>query len=342
MKTQSSLFFIFILSLFILSFSTRQAETPTIFQQISYQELVKAELETDLDSLLNTKKTEEEIPGTFSFEDANKQKQNWQVKIQVRGKFRRRICEFPPLRLTFSKKEMKEKGMPTHNNLKLVVHCVDNEAGDEYVLREYLAYKLYQILAPTESYRVQLLRVKYKDVKKKQTSTHYGILLEDEDELAERLNAKVCDDCYNTPKEKFVTDNLNTNDLFEYLIGNTDWSTMLSRNVKLLQRKEDGKFLVVPYDFDFSGFVSAGYASVDTAALKIKNVRQRVFLGYATESGELKKTVEAFQTKEKELKDLVRRFKYITPESRTYLLDYVDSFFQCVKMGLDIKTPGKC
>lgn len=233
--------------------------------------------------------------------------------------------------------------MNTHNNLKLVVHCVDNEAGDEYVLREYLAYKLYQIISPKESYRVQLLRVKYKDVKKKQQSfTHYGILLEDEDELAERLGSKVCEDCYNTPTEKFQPDNLNTNDLFEYMIGNTDWSTMLSRNVKLFQREQDGKFLVVPYDFDFSGFVSAAYSSVDTAAMKIKNVRERVFLGYAKEANELKSTLEQFQAKEKELKEAVRKFKYITPESRVYLLDYLDSFFNCVKGGLDIKTPGKC
>lgn len=106
MKTHSKVFFFAILFLIItaFTFAEKQEETATIFQQLNHQELLKVEIETDLDSLLNTKKTEEEIPATFAFEDAAKQKQNWQVKLQVRGKFRRRICEFPPLRLTFPKK----------------------------------------------------------------------------------------------------------------------------------------------------------------------------------------------------------------------------------------------
>lgn len=337
-------FYYFGVTIVLLStfaFTERQAETTGIFQALNYQEMVKVEITTDLDSLLNTKKTEDEIPATFAFEDAAKQDQTWKVKLQVRGKFRRRICQFPPLRLTFPKKELTAKGLNAHNDLKLVVHCLDNEAGDEYVLREYLAYKLYQVIS-AESYKVQLLRVKYKDIKKKQTFTRYGILLEDEDDLSERLGGKACEDCYNTPKEKFRPDNLNTQDLFQYMIGNTDWSTSMARNVKLLPCKSDEKFIVVPYDFDFSGFVSAAYASVDTAAMKIKNVRERVFLGYAQDPAELKSAVALFQSKEKELREVVRKFKLITPESKTQMLDYLDSFYKCLKTGLDLKTPGKC
>jgi len=204
-----------------------------------------------------------------------------------------------------------------------------------------VAYKLYQVLSE-QSYRVQLLRVKYKDIKKKKTFTRYGILLEDEDELGERLGGKACEDCYNTPKEKFRPDNLNTQDLFQYMIGNSDWSTSMARNVKLVQCKQDERFVVVPYDFDFSGFVSTAYASVDMAAMKIKNVRERVFLGYAQDPSELKSAVELFQSKEKELREVVKKFKLITPESKAQLLDYIDSFFKCVNGGLDIKTPGKC
>ncbi len=329
--------FALVLSSFIFA---EKPENPSIFDSLNFQEILKVEIETGIDSLLNTKKTEAEIPATFSYKDAAGKAQNWEVTLQVRGKFRRRICEFPPLRLTFPKKKMKAAGFNEHNDLKLVVHCVDNEAGDEYILREYVAYKLYQILSP-ESYRVQLLRVKYRDSDSKRSFTRYAILMEDEDELAERLGGELCEDCFSTPKEQFRPDNINTQDLFQYMIGNTDWSTDMCRNMKLI-KKTDGKYVAVPYDFDFSGFVYTAYASVDTVAMKVKNVQQRVFLGFARSPEELKTSTALFQAKEKAMENYIKKFKWLTLESRNYMLQYLDSFFRCLQAGLDLKTPGKC
>lgn len=334
--------FALLLALSLFAFTTKQnIEETSIFNQLSYQELVKAEIETDLDSLMNSKKTETEVPATLTFEDGGKMEQKWAITLQVRGKFRRRTCQFPPLRLNFSKKDLNAKGMKTHNNLKLVVHCLDSEAGDEYVLREYLAYKLYQRLSP-ESYRVQLLRVKYKDSKKKKTFTHFAILMEDEDELAERLGGKVCEDCYNLPKEKFRSENVNMQDLFQYLIGNTDWSAPMARNLKLMETSKDGKFIMIPYDFDFSGFVSAPYASVDAVTMGVKTVKERVFLGFAQSPEEMETTVKHYKYKEKELNDVIKKFKWISLESKEHLLEYLNSFYRCLDAGLDLKTPGKC
>ena len=50
--------------------------------------------------------------------------------------------------------------------------------------------------------------------------------------------------------------------LFEYMIGNTDWSTYALHNMELV-RKEDGDHLPIPYDFDFSGLVNTIYANPD-------------------------------------------------------------------------------
>lgn len=321
------------------TFAERQGNQ-SIFESLNFQEVLKVEIETNMDSLLRTKKTEAEVPATFSYKNAQGKTQQWDINLQVRGKFRRRTCEFPPLKLNFPKKKIKEAGFKEHNDLKLVVHCVESEIGDEYILREYLAYKLYQIVSP-ESYRVQLLRVKYRDSKSSRAFTHYAILLEDEDELAERLGGKVCEACFSTPKERFLADNINTHDLFQYLIGNTDWSTDLGRNVKLLEQS-DGKFIAVPYDFDFSGFVSTVYASVDTVALGVKSVRERVFLGFARSPTELKTTVELFKANRNAMENCIKKFKLALPESRTYMLEYLDSFFNCLETGLDLKTPGKC
>lgn len=343
MKKLAPALVLFVITLIISAFVFKfpPADEISIFDRLHYQEILKVEIETDLDSLMNTKRTEAEVPATFVYEDATSAKQNMQVTLQVRGKFRRRTCQFPPLRINFSKKDLKTQGLKLHNNLKLVVHCMDSEAGDEYVLREYLAYKLYEVLSP-ESYRVQLLRVKYKDSQKKRSFTHYGILMEDEDELAERLNGKVCEDCFNLPLENFRMENVHKQDLFQYLIGNTDWSTSMVRNMKLMLSAKDNKYIIVPYDFDFSGFVSAPYASVDATAMGVKTVKERVFLGFAKSPEEMKTTIALYKSKEKELKEIVKKCKYINLESKTHLLDYLDSFYKCLNAGLDLKTPGKC
>ncbi len=344
MKTPKPIRFYAILAMVIVicsfTFAERQ-QLPSIFESLNFQEVVKVEIETDIDSLLNSKRTEAEVPGTFSYKDASGKVQTWQIDLQVRGKFRRRVCEFPPLKLTFPKKKIMEAGFNDHNDLKLVVHCVDNEAGDEYILREYAAYKLYQILSP-ESYRVQLLRVKYRDDNSSKNFMRYAILLEDEDELAERLDGKLCEDCYGTPKENYRAENVNTHDLFQYLIGNTDWSSNMLRNVKQLQCAKDGKCLLVPYDFDFSGFVNTPYASVDQVNMGVKSVLQRVFLGFAQSPEELQPTIALFQSKRKDMEESIRKFKLPTPESRQQMLDYLTSFFKCLDAGLDLKKPGSC
>jgi hypothetical protein len=68
-----------------------------------------------------------------------------------------------------------------------------------------------------------------------------------------------------------------TLDLFQYAIGNTDWSVVHGHNV-LLVESEAGLVTPVPYDFDFSGLVDAAYATV-SPQLSITHVRQRVFRG---------------------------------------------------------------
>ncbi|MFN7115980.1 MAG: hypothetical protein ACK4TA_04230 [Saprospiraceae bacterium] len=330
------------LMLHVVGFTLVKKEpTQSIFDSLHFQEVLKVEIETDIDSLLNARRSNAEIPAKFFYKDAAGKAQSWDIDLQVRGKFRRRICEFPPLKLTFPKKKVMEAGFNDHNDLKLVVHCADNEAGDEYILREYMAYRLYQILSP-ESYRVQLLRVKYRDTQDRSVVTRYAILLEDEDELSARLGGTVCEDCYNITKEKFRLDNANTQDLFQYLIGNTDWSVNMMRNVKLLKCNKDEKYIIVPYDFDFSGLVSAPYASVDQANMGVQNVRQRVFLGFAKSPEELTPAIELFNNKRKEMEDFIKKFKLSLPETRMQMLDYLDSFFECTKTGLDLKTPVKC
>ncbi len=60
------------------------------------------------------------------------------------------------------------------NDLKLVVPC----RGDDYVINEWLVYKLYNLLSD-KSFKARLVQVDFEDsLKRKKTETHYCILLE--------------------------------------------------------------------------------------------------------------------------------------------------------------------
>ncbi|HEY2726089.1 MAG TPA: hypothetical protein VGI61_02870, partial [Parafilimonas sp.] len=95
------------------------------------------------------------------------------VKIKVRGNFRKdkSNCSFPPLLLNFPKHYDDSAGLfMNQKNLKLVTQCIN----DDYVVREWLVYKLYNLITE-KSFRARLVRVDYVDSSSKlKTETHYG------------------------------------------------------------------------------------------------------------------------------------------------------------------------
>ena len=94
--------------------------------------------------------------------------------------------------------------------------------GDDYVKREYLVYKLYNLVTG-KSFRDRLALVTFEDsAHRRKTETHYCFLLEDEKEMAARNG------CFVIKKEMVPMQVTNRDEfrkmaVFQYLIGNTDW-----------------------------------------------------------------------------------------------------------------------
>ena len=61
--------------------------------------------------------------------------------------------------------------------------------------------------------------------------------------------------------------------VFQYMVGNTDWSMVRFHNVEV-SRTPRGVYVPVPYDFDWTGLVSTRYARPNEG-LGIRSVRQR-------------------------------------------------------------------
>ena len=304
----------------------------SVFDQIamSSNEVIKLTLTTDLQNLITNKKTDEYQVAFIDMKDANGNIINHKLKIKPRGKYRRRVCDFPPLKLNFSKSGLLSQGLhPDFDKLKLVTHCTDSRIeGKDNVLREYLTYQLYNKLTDN-SFRTQLVKIEYIDLHDSSKSiVRYGFLIEDKDEMAMRMNGEICD-CHGIKPEMISHTPHNLMAMFQYMIGNEDWNSTMLRNVKAVKLFTGGSVgnnVIVPYDFDFSGTVDAPYAIPDPD-LHHTTVKQRHFSGEFMNRNELEVMTNYFLSRKKEILQTVKDFKLLNLESRFDINNYLNEFF---------------
>ena len=263
---------------FLLSFSAKadggSKDGRSLFDAWEKSLDLNLELHVNFDSLEANRRSVDFLPAHVS-----QGGRELPLEVAVRGRFRRVNCAMPPLKLKFKKDGLRAHGLNTHNDFKLVTHCTDDAAGQEALRREQLAYELYATLNPAASFRTQLLTVTYVNTADGSTTTSLAILIEDTDELKGRLDAKNCQGCFNFPAEQIT--NLEEVVLFQYMIGNVDFTTQTVRNLKLMKHA-DGTATFVPYDFDYSGVVNAAYAR-PAGHLGQNNITDRVLVwGYET------------------------------------------------------------
>jgi hypothetical protein len=205
--------------------------TPSIFDELLREKAPDVELKLNFSTLLNSEPTEEYLTGELSYRLPGGAEVRRPVEVRVRGKFRRRVCQFPPLKLKFDKDVLRQAGLnPDYRSIKLVTHCLDDRfAGKENLLREYLIYKLYSLVTE-QSYRVQLVRLTYIDTHgERRKIRRYGFFIEDPDEMADRLGGRECEDCLNPLAEEIALKEATLMAAFQYMIGNADWLIDLLR-----------------------------------------------------------------------------------------------------------------
>jgi len=250
------------------------------------------------------------------------------LKVKVRGNNRakRPICKFPPLRLNFKKKHTKGTLFENQDKLKLVTHCNTKKSNEEYVMREYYAYKVYQLVSPV-SFRVRLCHVKYLDEEGDfDPGPHVGFLIEDIDQLAKRQGMVIFKDSIQN-QEACTRDQLDKLTFFEYLIGNLDWSIPHRHNIKLVRKDEHSAPVAVPYDFDHAGIVAAAYAK-PPPDIDIRSVKERVFRGLCRPIGGYDPTVQFYQKIKPNLYEIYRKAEFLSEKSKEMTLGYLDDFYK--------------
>ena len=244
----------------------------TIFETLPRDSVLELTLEVDFKQIKN-RKLDTYKSGKLRFADRQGAMQELEVDVKPRGNMRRKICDFPPLKIKFSKDDISKRGLKNHRKLELATICEKGENYEQYILREYLIYKLYNLMTDY-SFRVQLAKVKFIDTSpKKKSFENYAILIESTEELVDRMRGKEL-------PERYVSETVLNNDdcelfsIFQYMIGNTDWYVHNQHNVKIIGIKNTARVVPVAYDFDYAGLVEAPY-SVPSSLLPITDVTQR-------------------------------------------------------------------
>jgi hypothetical protein len=237
-------------------------------------------------------------PATLSYKGAEGNLVTVPLKARTRGIWRLKMCEFPPLRLNFSGETSKGTIFHKLDKPKLVSYCHDMDSYEQYILQEYQLYRIYQLLTPV-SHRARLLKFAYADsANGKVRARRYGFIMEEPKALAARLGGKVMEQKGASPGDLDGFQDALFG-VFQYFIGNTDFSEAALHNVELFFTN-DGVAMPIAYDFDFAGAVNARYATPDDR-LHIPNVRQRLFRGYCTDAGSYGKVFALFNEKKPQI-----------------------------------------
>lgn len=281
-------------------------------------------LEAELDSIRAERfATGEPVPraGTLRYRGPAGRDRTLAVRVRRRGESRRHICDFPPLLV-----ELVDGGGddPVFGGLDVlyhVSHCRDHRPGfDALVIREYLAYRLVQELAP-EALRARLLRVRYRTPDGvDDAGDRWAFAVEDRARLSERAGGRWVEgpvdlDRMDGERAMLVS-------VFQYLIGNTDWGLATGHNVMNLETPE-GRIVPVPFDFDFSGLVDAPYARPDPR-WGLESVRERAFLGACRHLPSLGPALERVRGARARLLDEVRSVPGLAPEEREATAAYLE------------------
>jgi hypothetical protein len=274
------------------------------------------------------------------------------ISLRTRGQFRlqRRTCDFPPLRVNFKKSAVEGTLFAGQDKLKLVTHCQDGrDEYEQYVLQEYLIYRMYNLFTE-ESFRVRLAQMTYVDSEAKRDSiTKYAFFIEDEDAMAARNGLEVLEVAQLPPEQASRWD-LVRFELFQFLIGNTDFDPFAAEpddeycchNAVLIGSILDMLVIPVPYDFDWSGVISARYAK-PAEILGIRSVRERRFWGVCRPREEWELTFPVFEKHRQAIYDLFRAQPDLDPDRLEDSLEYFDEFYEIIgddgRVRREIESP---
>lgn len=227
--------------------------------------------------------------------------------------------------------------MQGQNKLKLVTRCRPGTSYEQFLVLEYTAYRLYNEITPL-SYRVRPVRTTYRDsAGRRRDETQWNFLIEDSGDMARRNNrVEIQVRSREVPSTQLDPQQAAIVGMFQYMIGNLDWDMVegsdpedCCHNGKLFAATATSRERVVPvpYDFDYSGFVNASYAT-PPQGFSTSNVRQRVYRGYCRYNEQAQAAAELFRSRRAQLFAVIDGETRLTQARRNSARAYLEEFYQ--------------
>jgi hypothetical protein len=251
------------------------------------------------------------------------------VSLKARGNFRRKNCFFTPIKMKIKKRASAETIFSGNTSLKMVLPCKDEKDKNDNIIKEFIAYKIYEIVSPYY-FKTRRLEVELNDNSSREGKKYNlkGFLIEDDDKLAKRFDGRIV-------KRKIPSmamDHFNSVNLsfFNYLIGNSDFSSSHQHNGKLLYYEK--KIIPIPYDFDLTGWVNPSYGKGVINRLGYQT-EKRKYIGFNREKGLFEEVRNHFKASKEQIFALVNSFQtdFDHPYEFDSMLDYLKDFYRILE-----------
>lgn len=285
-------------------------------------------VKTDQKKLLGKKPKEEYMSAEFTIRLPDSSVVTEPIRIRTRGNMRRDYCHVPPIKFNFHNKTSPK--LYRLDKLEITCTCRPGELYEQLVYKEYLCYKIYNLITD-KSQKVRLVNFSLQDSAGKRKEVNQpAFILEEFDDVARRNS------CKEVKIEKLHTENTDRQQmtlvaLFEFMIGNTDWSVYANHNIKFISESKPAitKPYAIAYDFDYSGLVNAPYA-VPEPALGTTLVTERVYRGFPRSIEELQEASKLFVQKKDSIYSMIDNFPQLQPRNKSEMKRYLDDFFSII------------
>lgn len=314
--------------------TTSQSEHYEIFSDVDPskpEEPLRIEIEFDYRDFLQMKYQDTSLLSSLSVYDHDSLLYSTTVKIKARGESRRKICFFPPFELNFKKSDPDAIYTGEMNKLKMVTQCKNSGLSQQYLVKEYLCYKLLNILTDY-SYKVRFAEIKFTDsAGKVKPYTNYGFIIETTSHLAERISAFQVE-IRGIRMKQTDYDAFHLMTVYQFMIGNTDWDVPSLHNIRLYKLQDFNKPNPIPitYDFDYAGLVNSDYA-VPQVKYGTTTVRERVYMGYCIPYNDFQNVFRQFLDKEEQFYSLINNCEWLEKFNKKDMISYMGEFFAIIK-----------
>jgi hypothetical protein len=287
------------------------------------------------DTVADDEDERNEYPGVIEITGPDGSTVALDIEVRLRGKSRVENCDFPPLSLDFPRAETVGTVFEGQNRLKLVTQCKSGPRYQDYLVQEFLIYRMWNALTD-RSFRARWATVEYvfTDRDRRQNVVEPAFLIEEDWEVAARLGMDVVE------TEEIAIASLDRRHtalfvIFQFVIGNTDWAVIegppdesCCHNGKVIGNGGEEPFIVLPYDFDNAGMINAEYA-VPSDALSIAYVTQRLYRGFCVMNDEVEGAIAAVNGRRDRLLEILDDER-LSERTRERSIDFVGDGFEII------------